>query len=234
MTLSASRLRMRRFTVARLKPVRSASSRWLARPSARSACSSVRSWWSSSPRDALASPRSGLAAPGFATGVAFGTRPATEVGRLTLSPALHDHCISCRGSFPVQVNPYQERMMRSEPSLGGVVAWLGLRTRPGRPVGRMTTMVVFAEYIWMDGTQPTQKLRSKTKVLEIDEVKKIEDIPRWGFDGSSTNQATGDRSDCALHPASFYNDPIRGWPHILVMCEVFLADGKTPHPTNTR
>ncbi|HJQ93570.1 MAG TPA: glutamine synthetase beta-grasp domain-containing protein, partial [Candidatus Thermoplasmatota archaeon] len=95
-------------------------------------------------------------------------------------------------------------------------------------------MVVFAEYIWMDGTQPTQKLRSKTKVLELDEVKKIEDIPRWGFDGSSTNQATGDRSDCALHPASYYNDPIRGWPHVLVMCEVFLADGKTPHPTNTR
>ncbi|MEK6976652.1 MAG: glutamine synthetase, partial [Candidatus Thermoplasmatota archaeon] len=56
-------------------------------------------------------------------------------------------------------------------------------------------MVVFAEYIWMDGTQPTQKLRSKTKVIEVDEVKKLEDIPRWGFDGSSTNQATGDKSD---------------------------------------
>ncbi len=95
-------------------------------------------------------------------------------------------------------------------------------------------MVVFAEYIWMDGTQPTQKLRSKTKVLEVDDVKKVEDLPKWGFDGSSTNQATGDKSDCALHPVSYYTDPIRGWPHVLVMCEVFLADGKTPHPTNTR
>jgi glutamine synthetase len=95
-------------------------------------------------------------------------------------------------------------------------------------------MVVFAEYIWMDGTQPTQKLRSKTKVLELEEVKKLEELPRWGFDGSSTNQAPGDKSDCALHPVSFYADPIRGWPHILVMCEVFLSDGKTPHPTNTR
>ena len=95
-------------------------------------------------------------------------------------------------------------------------------------------MVVFAEYIWMDGTQPTQKLRSKTKVLELDEVKSLGDLPRWGFDGSSTGQAPGDKSDCALHPVSFYNDPIRGWPHVLVMAEVFLADGKTPHPTNTR
>ncbi|MFO1532695.1 MAG: glutamine synthetase beta-grasp domain-containing protein, partial [Thermoplasmatota archaeon] len=84
-------------------------------------------------------------------------------------------------------------------------------------------MVVFAEYIWMDGTQPTQKLRSKTKVLELDEVKKLEELPRWGFDGSSTGQAPGDKSDCALHPVSWFSDPIRGWPHVLVMAEVFLA-----------
>jgi glutamine synthetase len=95
-------------------------------------------------------------------------------------------------------------------------------------------MVVFAEYIWMDGTQPTQKLRSKTKVLELEEVKKVGDLPVWGFDGSSTGQAPGDKSDCALHPVAYYSDPIRGWPHVLAMCEVFLADGKTPHPTNTR
>ena len=52
-------------------------------------------------------------------------------------------------------------------------------------------MVVFAEYIWMDGTQPTQKLRSKTKVLEVDEIKNTADLPKWGFDGSSTLQAPG-------------------------------------------
>ncbi len=28
-------------------------------------------------------------------------------------------------------------------------------------------------------------------------------------------------------------DPIRGAPHVLVMCEVYAPDG-TPHPTNTR
>ncbi|MCA1835702.1 MAG: glutamine synthetase beta-grasp domain-containing protein, partial [Actinobacteria bacterium] len=65
-------------------------------------------------------------------------------------------------------------------------------------------MVVFAEYIWMDGTQPTQKLRSKTKVLELEEVKAVDDLPLWGFDGSSTGQAPGDKSDCALHPVAYY------------------------------
>lgn len=95
-------------------------------------------------------------------------------------------------------------------------------------------MVVFAEYIWMDGHRPTQKLRSKTKVLHLDGVTDLGQLPDWGFDGSSTEQAPGDKSDCALKPVYFIPDPIRGAPHILVMCEVFLADGVTPHPTNTR
>ena len=95
-------------------------------------------------------------------------------------------------------------------------------------------MVVFAEYIWMDGHEPTQKLRSKTKVVELDEIITVKDLPDWGFDGSSTNQAPGDKSDCHLRPVAFFPDPIRGPPHVLVMTEVFLADGVTPHATNTR
>ncbi len=95
-------------------------------------------------------------------------------------------------------------------------------------------MAVFAEYIWMDGHEPTQKLRSKTRVIDVDEVTDVTMIPDWGFDGSSTNQAPGDKSDCHLKPMAFYTDPIRGAPHILVIAEVFMADGVTPHPTNTR
>ncbi|MEZ4287281.1 MAG: glutamine synthetase GlnII [Polyangiales bacterium] len=85
-----------------------------------------------------------------------------------------------------------------------------------------------AEYIWIDGTQPTPLLRSKTKITDS-----ASDLPEWGFDGSSTNQATGDKSDCALKPVFHVKDPIRGGDNVLVMCEVFNADG-TPHPTNTR
>jgi glutamine synthetase len=95
-------------------------------------------------------------------------------------------------------------------------------------------MVVFAEYIWMDGHQPTQKLRSKTKVVELDSISGLKDLPDWGFDGSSTNQAAGHDSDCALQPVFYCHDPIRGHPNVLVMCEVMMPDGKTPHASNTR
>jgi glutamine synthetase len=85
-----------------------------------------------------------------------------------------------------------------------------------------------AEYIWVDGTQPTSKLRSKTKIVEDGK-----DPPIWAFDGSSTNQATGDKSDCVLKPVFICPDPIRKGDHKLVLCEVMLVD-MSPHPTNTR
>ena len=89
-----------------------------------------------------------------------------------------------------------------------------------------------AEYIWMDGHEPTQKLRSKTKVM-VGPVESLEKLPLWGFDGSSTNQADGNDSDCMLKPVCIKPDPIRGGDNILVMCEVMNPDG-TEHSTNTR
>jgi glutamine synthetase len=89
-------------------------------------------------------------------------------------------------------------------------------------------MAYMAEYIWIDGTEPTAKLRSKTRVLPDGA-----DLPIWGFDGSSTNQAPGDQSDCVLRPVKSVPDPIRGGDNVLVMAEVLLVD-MTPHPTNTR
>ncbi len=89
-----------------------------------------------------------------------------------------------------------------------------------------------AEYIWMDGHFPTQKLRSKTTVIN-GPITNIEQLPDWGFDGSSTLQAEGNASDCLLKPVYFALDPIRGGDDILVMCEVFNADG-TVHKTNSR
>ena len=55
----------------------------------------------------------------------------------------------------------------------------------------------------------------------------------WGFDGSSTNQATGHFSDCVLVPVFTVPDPLRGANDLLVMCEVLNAD-LTPHVTNER
>lgn len=85
-----------------------------------------------------------------------------------------------------------------------------------------------AEYIWVDGTKPTAKLRSKTKIVDDGA-----DPPIWGFDGSSTNQAPGDKSDCVLKPVASFKDPIRKGNNKLVLCEVLLVD-MSPHPTNTR
>ena len=47
-----------------------------------------------------------------------------------------------------------------------------------------------AEYIWIDGHEPTSKLRSKTKIID-GPVASLDQVPEWGFDGSSTNQAVG-------------------------------------------
>ena len=91
-------------------------------------------------------------------------------------------------------------------------------------------MAYQAEYIWVDGTEPTPLLRSKTKIIDDS----VTTPPIWGFDGSSTNQAPGDKSDCALHPVFTCPDPIRGGKNILVLCEVMLAQSGKPHPTNTR
>ena len=89
------------------------------------------------------------------------------------------------------------------------------------------------EYIWLDGYKPTQSLRSKTMVVE-DFGGNLSDAKQWSFDGSSTEQAEGNASDCLLEPVAVYPDPDRfggnGW---LVMCEVLNADG-TPHESNGR
>lgn len=92
--------------------------------------------------------------------------------------------------------------------------------------------LIKAEYIWLDGTQPTATMRSKTKIIE-GSVRIASDIPGWGFDGSSTQQATGSKSDCLLTPVRVAKDPIRGGDDMLVLCEVMDAQGK-PHATNTR
>jgi glutamine synthetase len=92
-----------------------------------------------------------------------------------------------------------------------------------------------AEYIWLDGATPTQRLRSKTRIVALPENEPVtlEAFPTWSFDGSSTYQAAGHDSDLILKPANFIRDPLRGAGHFLVLCEVFNPDG-TPHATNTR
>ena len=92
-----------------------------------------------------------------------------------------------------------------------------------------------AEYIWLDGTTPTQELRSKSLVIPHIDPKTVsaKDFRAWSFDGSSTYQSDGSHSDLTLNPVHVVGDPIRGKGNYLVFCEV-LNDNRTPHKTNGR
>ena len=93
-------------------------------------------------------------------------------------------------------------------------------------------MKVKLEYIWLDGYEPVPNLRSKIRVGEYETFPALEDLPVWGFDGSSTRQAEGHDSDRLLQPVAVYPDPAAE-SAALVLCEVLLPDG-TPHASNSR
>ena len=95
----------------------------------------------------------------------------------------------------------------------------------------MKMAIAKLEYIWLDGHNPIQSLRSKTKI-ERDFSGQLEDCPGGSFDGSSTEQAPGGSSDCLLKPVYLVKDPQRRDGY-LVMCEVLNPDG-TAHASNGR
>lgn len=95
-------------------------------------------------------------------------------------------------------------------------------------------MFVGVEYIWIGGNG---ELRSKTKIINKgndDSEIKLEELPVWNYDGSSTNQAPGNDSEVLIKPRKIYKDPFsKNSKYILVLCDTWLPSGQ-PHPTNTR
>ncbi len=76
----------------------------------------------------------------------------------------------------------QEGAPPSPLCITAVRVWSSHRER-GRRAGKVS-----AEYVWLGGTM--QDLRCKTRVL--DKVpKSVDDLPKWNYDGSSTDQAPG-------------------------------------------
>ena len=65
------------------------------------------------------------------------------------------------------------------------------------------------EYIWLDGYTPLANLRSKTQIKEFASFPKLSELPDWGFDGSSTQQAEGKSSDIVLKPVAVFPDSTR-------------------------
>ena len=89
---------------------------------------------------------------------------------------------------------------------------------------------VLAEYVWIDAEGG---LRCKTKVIHGKTSVKLEDLPDWNFDGSSTGQAPGDDSEVIIKPCAVYADPFRGGNHVIVLTSCYTPQGE-PIPTNTR
>jgi len=92
------------------------------------------------------------------------------------------------------------------------------------------------EYFWLDGNG-TKNIRSKVRYVTMRPQQRLQpqSIPEWGFDGSSTNQAETENSDCILKPVRVWqnNFESRQSPSYYVLCEVMNSDG-TPHESNAR
>mmetsp|Transcript_12011 Transcript_12011/g.23932 ORF Transcript_12011/g.23932 Transcript_12011/m.23932 type:complete len:405 (+) Transcript_12011:106-1320(+) len=95
--------------------------------------------------------------------------------------------------------------------------------------------LILAEYVWVDAAG---NCRSKTRTLQAKQSTKVETLPKWNFDGSSTDQAPGNDSEVIMYPQRIFKDPFRPVapgkpPNILVMCDTYTPAGE-PLPTNAR
>lgn len=90
--------------------------------------------------------------------------------------------------------------------------------------------MVQATYIWIDGTG--EGMRSKTRTLDF-VPEKVEELPRWSYDGSSTYQAEGSNSDTYLNPVAMYPDPFRLGNNKLILCDTY-SHTEEPKESNHR
>ena len=78
---------------------------------------------------------------------------------------------------------------------------------------------VIAEYVWVDGSMT---LRGKARTIaDVSHITSLEQIPEWNFDGSSCYMAPTNNSEIIMKPVTFFPDPFRGHPHVLVITETF-------------
>jgi glutamine synthetase len=99
---------------------------------------------------------------------------------------------------------------------------------------------IIVEYIWLDNNY---ELRSKSQILNIGnrlpEIGiKPNDLPIWNYDGSSTGQAIGNKSEIIIKPRAIYRCPFRrsNYNHAvgyLVMCDTYNTED-LPTETNKR
>lgn len=86
-------------------------------------------------------------------------------------------------------------------------------------------MVVRLEYVWVGGDY---ELRSKVKLLydkngnEITN-QNLDSVPKWNYDGSSTNQAVGSDSEVILIPRRIFKS---NQNQAIVLCDTYTPQGE--------
>lgn len=73
------------------------------------------------------------------------------------------------------------------------------------------------EYIWLDSDN---NYRSKIKIVN-ETVTKLDQVPKWNYDGSSTGQATLENSEVELIPLKIYQHKYDKSYPILVLCDTY-------------
>ena len=64
------------------------------------------------------------------------------------------------------------------------------------------------EYIWLDGYTPEPNLRSKTKIIESNNIEStLTDLPTWSYDGSSITLTGFNRQSDLLPSACLVEEP---------------------------
>ena len=97
---------------------------------------------------------------------------------------------------------------------------------------RNTTIL---EYLWLDGFG---NRRSKTRIINFN-ISKVDDIPIWNCDGSSTGQADSDgNTEVILVPSKYFFNPLTHTNSIncdsyIVLCET-VDINMVPLPSNHR
>ena len=76
-------------------------------------------------------------------------------------------------------------------------------------------------------------MRSKCRTINADKAS-VDKLPKWNYDGSSTDQAPGQDSEVIIYPKAIYKDPFRPeGDNILVLTDTYTPGG-TALPTNSR
>jgi len=78
---------------------------------------------------------------------------------------------------------------------------------------------IVAEYVWVDSKGQT---RSKCKTVSA-KPDTADDCAIWSYNGAQCGQADAGSSDVYLVPRKVFDDPVRGAPHVLVVCESITA-----------